>query len=72
MWDFPGKNTGVGHHFLLQEIFQMQGLNPDLLHYRRILYSLSQEGSALKMLFEMPMRYPRREAFSYASLEFRE
>ena len=26
-WDFPGKNTGVGWHFLLQEIFLTQGLN---------------------------------------------
>ena len=31
-WDFPGKNTGVGHHFLLQGIFLTQGLNPNLLH----------------------------------------
>ena len=26
-WDFPGKNTGVGCHFLLQRIFLTQGLN---------------------------------------------
>ena len=25
-WDFPGKNTRVGCHFLLQEIFLIQGL----------------------------------------------
>ena len=25
-WDFPGKNTGVGCHFLLQRIFLTQGL----------------------------------------------
>ena len=25
-WDFPGKNTGVGCHFLPQEIFLTQGL----------------------------------------------
>ena len=31
-WDFPGKNTGVGCHFLLQGIFLAQGLNPRLLH----------------------------------------
>ena len=30
-WDSPGKNTGVGCHFLLQGIFQTQGLNPGLL-----------------------------------------
>ena len=27
LWDSPGKNTGVGCHFLLQEIFLTQGLN---------------------------------------------
>ena len=31
-WDSPGKNTGVGCHFLLQGIFPSQGLNPCLLH----------------------------------------
>ena len=25
---FPGKNTGVGYHFLLQGIFQTQGSSP--------------------------------------------
>ena len=27
LWDFPGKNTGMGCHFLLQGIFQIQGSN---------------------------------------------
>ena len=31
-WDFPGKNTGVGCHFLLQGIFLTQGSNLCLLH----------------------------------------
>ena len=31
-WDSPGKNAGVGCHFLLQGIFPTQGLNPCLLH----------------------------------------
>ena len=30
-WNFPGRNTGVGCHFLLQGIFPTQGLNPHLL-----------------------------------------
>ena len=30
-WDFPGKDTGVGCHFLPQRIFPIQGLNPYLL-----------------------------------------
>ena len=29
-WDFPGKNTGVGCHFLLQGIFLTQEFNPHL------------------------------------------
>ena len=39
--DFPGKNTGVGCHALLQGIFLTQELNLcllQLLHYRCILY----------------------------------
>ena len=43
--DFPGKNTGVGCHFLLQEIFLTQGLNPGLPHCRQTLYHLSHQGS---------------------------
>ena len=30
--NFPGKNTGVGCHFLLQGIFPTQGSNLSLLH----------------------------------------
>ena len=30
-WDFPGKNTGVGSHSLLQGIFQTQGSNLHLM-----------------------------------------
>ena len=40
-WDFPGKNTKVGCHFLPQGIFPTQGSSLDflhLLHCRRILY----------------------------------
>ena len=47
-WDFPGKNTGVGCHFLLQEIFLIQGLNLGLLHCRQMLYHLSHQESPLK------------------------
>ena len=40
-WDFLGKNTAVGCHFLLQGIFLTQGWNSCLLHLlycRWILY----------------------------------
>ena len=35
---FPSKNTGVGHHFLLQGIFPTQGWNLGLLHCRQVPY----------------------------------
>ena len=44
-WDSPGKNTGVGCHFLLQGISPTQVLNLGLPHYRQILYHLSHQGS---------------------------
>ena len=31
-WAFPGKNPGMGCHFLLQGIFPTQGSNLHLLH----------------------------------------
>ena len=32
LWNFSGKNTEMGCHFLLQGIFPTQELNPGLLH----------------------------------------
>ena len=40
-WNFPGKSTRVGCHFLLQRIFPTQGSNPGLLYCRQTLYRLS-------------------------------
>ena len=48
--DSPGKNTGVGCQSFLQEISLAQGLNPDLLHCRWILYCLSRQGSLINSL----------------------
>ena len=44
-WDFPGKNIGVGCHFLLQGIFPTQGSNPCLLHRRWALYHWATWGA---------------------------
>ena len=46
-WNSPVKNTGVGSHSLLQEIFPTQGLNLGLLLSRQILYCLSHQGSPI-------------------------
>ena len=41
------KNTGVGCHTLLQEIFSTQGSNPGLPRCRWILYHLNHQGSPI-------------------------
>ena len=43
LWDFPGKDTGVRCHFLLQGIFPTQGQKAGLWHCRQILYQPSYE-----------------------------
>ena len=51
--DSARKNTGVGCHFLLQEIFLTQGLNPCLLyllHWQVGSLSLSHLGSPTECL----------------------
>ena len=54
-WDSPGKNTGVGCHFLIQEIFLTQGLNQHLLHLlywqEDFLLPLSHLGSPMGMAY---------------------
>ena len=47
-WDFPGKDSGVGCHFLLQGIFLTQQSNPRLLrllHWQADSLPLSHLGS---------------------------
>ena len=48
--DSPGKNTGVGCHAPLQEIFPIQGSNLGLLHYKQIRYHMSHQGRKVKVL----------------------
>ena len=40
-WDFSGKNTEAGCHFLLQGIYLTQGSNLGLPNCRQILYHLA-------------------------------
>ena len=47
-WDFLGKNTEVGCHFILQGIFPTQGSNVGPLHCKQILYHLSHQGISFK------------------------
>ena len=48
-WNFPGKSTGVGCHFLLQVIFPTEGSNPGLPHCRQTIYCLSHQGSPVNL-----------------------
>ena len=48
--DSPGKNTGVGWHFLLQLIFPTQESNPDLLHCRHTFWATREDFFLVKWL----------------------
>ena len=64
-WDFPGKNTGVGCHFLLQGIFPTsQGLNPRLLHWQVDSLPLSHQGSP----YEKVTQLKKKKQHSYRQL----
>ena len=77
---FPGKNTGVGCHSLLQGIFLTQGSNPHLLHplhllhCRQILYcwatreALSDTISSVQLLSHVQLFATPRTATLQASL----
>ena len=47
-WNFPGKNTGVVCHFLLQGVFPTQGSNPCLLHWQADSFTTEPPGKSRK------------------------
>ena len=51
-WDSPGKNTGVGYHFLLQGTFLIQGLTPCLLYWQVDSLPLSHLGRSMEKTME--------------------
>ena len=53
-WDFPGKNTGVGCHFLLQGILLTHGSNLRFLNWRADFLLLSHQRS---LLFALTIMY---------------
>ena len=57
-WSFPGKNTGVGCHFLLQGFFPTQGMSPQLLHLLpwQVLYHLPRGEPGSMAQPEEPLR----------------
>ena len=48
-WNFPGKNTGVGCHALLQGIFLTQGSSLCFLNCREILFITEPPGKLHKL-----------------------
>ena len=63
-WDFPGKDTGVGCHALLQGIFPTQGLSLCLLQQQADSIPLMPPGKLLgtwgadylsKLVFSFPL-----------------
>ena len=54
---FPGKNTGMGCHFLFQGLFPTQGSNPGLPHCRQTLYRLSHQGFPIQSLWRTIWRF---------------
>ena len=64
-WGFPGKNTGVGCHFLLQGIFPTQESNLGLVNCRRILYRMSYRGSPLTYIHSCS-KFLTKSRYSYS------
>ena len=49
-WNFPGKNTGVGYHFLLWGIFPTQGSKPGLPHCKQTILPSEPPGKLIRNL----------------------
>ena len=61
-WDFPGKNTGVSCHFLLQGIFPTQGSNLRLLHWQADSLLLRHRGSPVDYILDSNFKVTLLEA----------
>ena len=67
-WGFPGKNTGVGCHFLLQGIFPTQGSNPYLLHWQANSLPLSHQGNSIIAYFYLKKKKKSLTSFRHFHL----
>ena len=66
LWDFPGNNTRVGCHFLLQGIFPTQGSNPGLLHYKQMS---EPPGKSLNCQGNLKFKFMKNQSLQRASKE---
>ena len=62
-WDFPGKNIGVGCHFLYQGTFSTQGSNPSLLHWQANSFTTEPPGKTLLVICTL------KQFFTSSSIE---
>ena len=65
---FPGRNTGVSSHALLQGIFPTQESNTCLLHCRQIFYRRTIRKAFILRLLDVFLGH-RREGLLHASLQ---
>ena len=52
-WDFPGKDNGVGCHFLLKGIFPTQGSNMCHLHWLTYFFTTKPPGKPRETLYRL-------------------
>ena len=72
-WDFLGKNSGVGCHFLLQGICPTRGSNPHLLHWKSVLYCWATGEAPLSkaLLVLLNKRFREKQSwFSHVEADF--
>ena len=65
LWDSPGRNTGMGCHFLLQGVFPSQGSNTHFLclrHCRQIRYHWAAR-EAHSLYIHPPTQYAHKNIF---------
>ena len=70
LWDFPGKNAGMGFHFLLQGIFLTQGSNQRLLSFCGQILYCSATREALREYWEPPSLQSVRKYRAWEPLRF--
>ena len=72
-WNFPGKNTGVGCHFLFQGIFPSQGLNWYLLcplHWQVDSLSTAPSGKPSKGICQLVKGSKKQTGIVYKTSKF--
>ena len=64
-WDFPGKNTGIGCHFLLWEIFLTQESDLCLLHWQADFFFFLTTEPPGKPFPKCPPPHPLQKVYHF-------